>query len=228
MGNDKNPDAAVVLKSPGAAIAWWVWLLFAAGNLIDLAVQGRDRLSLVAACILLFITGVAYVTARRPRLTLGPDMLTITNAVRDHRVGWAAVTAADTTELLQVRCEWPDGDATMRRAIYSWAVHSPRRRQFAADMRAKGRGGGAGPFGLGTASAGRVPVSTGQPASDPYHSDPLKLDAETIAGTIAERGQQARAAAGGTPAAAPVSTWNLGAIAAVALPALALLIVALI
>ena len=53
-------------RSPTAVVVWWVWLLFAAANLIDLAVQGRDHESLVAAAILLMATGVAYVTAQRP------------------------------------------------------------------------------------------------------------------------------------------------------------------
>lgn len=42
-------------RSPFAVATWWLWVLFAAGNLIDLAVQGRDQLSLVAAFIALLI-----------------------------------------------------------------------------------------------------------------------------------------------------------------------------
>jgi hypothetical protein len=228
--SDEKNTAAVVLKSPGAAIVWWVWLLFAAANLIDLAVQGHDHLSLVAALILLLITGVAYVTARRPGIAIGDNALTIVNALRDHRIDWATITMADTTELLRVRCEWPDGEQTRRRAIYSWAIHTPRRKQLAAELRAKSRGSGgaAGLFGLGTPTAS---ARTGQPAiapaSDPFHSDPLKLDVDKIAATITQRAEEARAAASGTRAAAPVSTWNLTAVAALALPALALLIIAL-
>ena len=55
-------------RSPFSVVIWWVWALFAAGNLIDLAVQGRDHLSVVAAFILLFITGVIYPTVQRPRI----------------------------------------------------------------------------------------------------------------------------------------------------------------
>ncbi len=116
---------------------WWLWVLFAVGNLIDLAVQGRDHLSLVAAFTLLLVTGIVYMTAQRPRIVADADGLTITNPLRDHRVGWAAVAGADPTDLLRVRCEWPDGDGTARRAIYSWAVHSSRRRQVTAEMRAQ-------------------------------------------------------------------------------------------
>ena len=52
-----------IFRSPTAVVVWVVWLLFAVGNWIDLAVQGRDHLSVVAAAVLLLATGVAYVTA---------------------------------------------------------------------------------------------------------------------------------------------------------------------
>ncbi len=110
MSDKKDQDGRQVFRSVGAVVVWWLWLLFAVGNLIDLAVQGRDHLSLVAAFILLFATGIVYITALRPRIIADDDGLTIANPVRDHRVGWAAVAGADPTDLLRVRCEWPDGD----------------------------------------------------------------------------------------------------------------------
>src|ERR1700689_2742980 len=112
MSEAKDPGGRQVFRSPAAVLIWWLWVLFAVGNLIDLAVQGRDHLALVAAFVLLFATGIVYVTAQRPRLVADEDGLTIANPVRDHRVGWAAVAGADPTDLLRVRCEWPAGDAT--------------------------------------------------------------------------------------------------------------------
>src|SRR6202044_696959 len=47
-------------RSPTALVVWVVWLLFAVGNWIDIAIQGRDHLSVVAAVILLLATGVIY------------------------------------------------------------------------------------------------------------------------------------------------------------------------
>ncbi|HEX9039799.1 MAG TPA: hypothetical protein VF838_02105 [Trebonia sp.] len=70
-GNDGDDPEA--FRSPAALAIWWLWVLFAVGNLVDLAVQGRDHLSLVAAFILLFVTGVVYVTARRPRVIIDAD-----------------------------------------------------------------------------------------------------------------------------------------------------------
>ena len=71
VGRKKRAEATggpQVFRSPTAVIVWWVWLLFAGANLIDLAVQGREHLSLVAAAILVLVTGIAYVTAQRPRV----------------------------------------------------------------------------------------------------------------------------------------------------------------
>src|ERR1700722_14139201 len=135
VSDEKGVAEREVFRSPAAVVIWWVWVLFAVGNLVDLAVQGRDHLSLVAAFILLFVTGIVYITALRPRIIADEDGLTIANPVRDHRVSWATVAGADPTDLLRVRCEWPEGTGTARRAIYSWAVHSSRRRQVAAEMR---------------------------------------------------------------------------------------------
>jgi len=135
-------------RSPFSVAIWWVWALFAAGNLIDLAVQGRDHRSVVAAFILLLITGVVYTIAQRPRIVADGAGLTIMNPLRDHRIGWAAVAAIDVPELLRVRCEWPlDGaGGTGHRVLYSWAVRSPRRKQVIAELRAprRSRRGSAG------------------------------------------------------------------------------------
>jgi hypothetical protein len=212
-----------VFRSPAAAAIWWLWVLFAVGNLVDLAVQGRDHLSLVAAFILLFVTGVVYVTARRPRVIADAAGVTIVNPVGDHRVGWAAVATADTTELLRVRCEWPDGDRTGRRAIYAWAVPSSRRRQVAAEARAQRASRRGGP---GFGGHGR-PGGYGTPPSQAPPPVPLGVDANRVVAAITARAEQARLDAPGAVATAPASTWNWPAIAAVLIPALALLIAAL-
>src|SRR5947207_10179914 len=62
------PGKPDLYRSPVALVVWWVWVAFALANLIDLAVQGRDHLAAEVAAILIMITGVAYVTAFRPRV----------------------------------------------------------------------------------------------------------------------------------------------------------------
>jgi hypothetical protein len=217
-----------VFRSPSAVAVWWVWVLFAVGNLIDLAVQGRDHLSVVAACILLFVTGVVYVTARRPRVIVDADGLTVVNPVGDHRVGWPAVVTADATELLRLRCEWPDGDRTGRRAIYAWAVHSSRRRQVSAELRAQRQSRrGARGFGQSGLSGIDRPGGYGAAPAKPPEPVPLGVDANRVVATITARAEQARLDAPDVKAVAPDSTWNWPAIAAVAVPGLALVIAAL-
>src|ERR1700733_4025573 len=98
MSDKKDPGGRQVFRSPAAIVIWWLWVLFAVGNLVDLAVQGRDHLAVVAAFILLFVTGIVYATAQRPRVVADDDGLMIANPIRDHRVGWAAVAGADPTD----------------------------------------------------------------------------------------------------------------------------------
>ena len=227
MSDKQGPAGRQVFRSPVAVAIWWLWVLFAVGNLIDLAVQGRDHVSLVAAFVLLFVTGIVYTTAQRPRLVADADGLTIRNPVRDYRVGWAAVAGADPTDLLRVRCEWPDGDKTGRQAIYSWAVHSSRRRQVAAELRARSqtrqrsRGGLGGAGGFGRAGA------VGTSAEPSPEGDPLRVDADRVIATLTTRAEKARLDAPAVKATAPTSTWDLIAVAAVVTPGLALLVTAL-
>ena len=137
VGRKKRAEATggpQVFRSATAILVWWVWVLFAVGNLIDLAVQGRDRLSLVAAAILVLVTGIAYVTAQRPRVIADAAGITIVNPLRDHHIGWAGVTKIDLADLLRVHCRRGPDDTKI---IYSWAVHYSRRRKAAAEFKAR-------------------------------------------------------------------------------------------
>ena len=134
VGRKKRADATggpQTFRSPTAVIVWWVWLLFAAANLIDLAVQGRDHLSLVAAAILVLATGVAYVTAQRPRIVADSSGITVVNPLRDHHVGWARVTKVDVADLLRVHCRGEPGQtrrsSTPGRCTTPGAASSPRK-----------------------------------------------------------------------------------------------------
>ncbi|HEV2933960.1 MAG TPA: PH domain-containing protein [Streptosporangiaceae bacterium] len=278
-GREKGADAKggkggkggpQTFRSPTALIIWWVWLLFAAANLIDLAVQGRDHLSLVAAAILVLATGIAYVTAQRPRIIADDAGLTIRNPLRDHHVGWAGVTEVDLADLLRVHARTSQTDQQTK-VISAWAVHYSRRRQLVAEKgmrrastRASARrsslglpygpsDGGSRGYGLPNANA-NAPVNPLAP--------PDEAEAEKIARQLSERATAARAEevwaegtvpiAGpqATPQAAPQataetakadvdltstgwleplkSTWSQSAIAALIIPALILLIVALL
>ncbi len=191
-------------RSSTGLVVWWVWLLFAAANLVDLAVQGRDHLSLVAAAILVMVTGLAYAAAQRPRVIVEDARLTIRNPLRDHRIGWAGVTKTDVTDLLRVHCEWTSqapGQEPVRhtKRIDCWAVHYSRRRQLHAEARARRSGtrvvSGRSPFGL-AAGGSRGGYASGSPAD----STP-EMEAEKVIRLINEHATAARAEAvwaGGT------------------------------
>ena len=223
MAKQADPDGRQVFRSPVASLIWWIWVLFAVGNLIDLAVQGRDHLSVIAACTLLVVTGVVYATAQRPRIIADDDGLTIVNPIRVHQVGWPAVAGFDSTELLRVRCLWTTGDGTQSRtrAFYAWAAHSSRRRKLAEEMRAQRRSRG------GSARVPRFGGFGAPPVNDAPPPAPLGLDVDIVVATLAERAEQVRSDAVAVRAAPPVSSWYWPAIAAILVPVLALVIAVL-
>jgi hypothetical protein len=224
LARQAQPDGRQVFRSPIAAVVWWIWVLFAVGNLIDLAVQGRDHLSAVAACTLLLVTGIVYATAQRPRIIADDDGLTIVNPLRVHQAGWPAVVGFDSTELLRVRCLWTarDGTQSEMRAFYAWAAHSPRRRKLAEETRAQRRARGGSARAVRFGSFGAPPVDDAPPPA------PLGLDVDIVVATLTERAEQVRSDALGVRAEPPVSSWCWPAIAAIVAPALLLAIVAAI
>jgi hypothetical protein len=196
VGRGEAADAAggpQTFRSPTALIAWWVWVLFAAANLIDLAVQGRDYASLVAAAILLLATGGVYVVAQRPRLIADDAGITIRNPLRDHHIGWAGVTQVDLTDLLRVHCA-PSYPGQRGKVIGSWAVHYSRRRKLVAETRMR-RGTSRvasrrWSLGLpydGSRGTGPVPASLAD--------SPPEAEAERIVRLLSERATAARAEA---------------------------------
>ena len=210
MAVNSSPEKPQVFRSPTAVVVWIVWLLFAVANWIDLAVQGRDHASAVAAAILLLATGAAYVTAQRPRIIADEAGVTVRNPLRDHRIGWTGVAKVDLADLLRVHCKWGGPPGTVggqehHKVISAWAVHYSRRRQFTADARARRpvRSPGLRRSSLGLPAGGRG-LSHGAPVSGPEASTP-EAEAEKIVRVLSERATAAQAEAvwvGGTAEAA--------------------------
>jgi hypothetical protein len=214
-GKASTGGGGQAFRSPFAVAVWWLWVLFALGNLIDLAVQGRDHLSLVAASVLLLITGIVYTAAQRPRIVVDDNGLTVANPLRDHRIGWAAVSAIDATDLVRVRCEWPDG----KRTIYAWAVHSSRRRQVTSQYRARSRKSRQrrmiGGFSTYAAQAEYESAAAAEHTAG---------SADQVATVLTARAEQARSAPSRPQPVPPVSSWRWQPIAAIIAPALAVVI----
>jgi Bacterial PH domain len=245
-------EKPVTFRSPTAVVVWVVVLLFVVGNWIDLAVQGRDHLSVVAAAVLLLGAGAAYVTAQRPRIIADDAGVTVRNPLRDHRIGWAGVADVDLVDLLRVHCAWggPPGaapaDREHHKVISAWAIHYSRRRQFAADVKARRPPRRSSP-GLPGGFGGRgLAYGTSAPATD--RTSP-EADAQRVVKLLQTRATAARAqailadssvpaadtsAASTTAVAEPglteplTSTWSRRALAALLIPALVLVIVVLL
>lgn len=271
-------------RSQIAVLIWWVWVLFAVANLIDLAVQGHDHVSVVAAAALILGTGIAYVTALRPRVIADEDGIVVKNPLRDHKIGWLAVAKIDLGELLRVHCEWsldplrgpgdsagpgdpggPSGSGRVggsgeasgprRKIIHAWAVQASRRRQAAAELKARrtaSRSVGASPYGrtgsyrldhvAHRGEADRFARAVNDSASAPPGVVHMREVEQTVR-TLNERAASAREGAeaarerstapGESPleraaAVAPVASWDAGSVAALVLPALLLVIVILV
>jgi len=210
-------------RSPLALLLWWVWVAFAVANLIDIAVEGRDRLSLEAAAVLVLVTGLMYAGAFRPRVIAAGRGIVVRNPLRDHRVPWTTVTNIDVRDLLRVHCAWPEptrrgleagpggapdsernkgqgqpsvlrpGNGPRARVVQAWALQSPRR---AAARPSVGR------YELARRSVGGA-AATAEPPSALH-----RKETERIARALAERARRERAdataagqgAAGGGPA----------------------------
>jgi hypothetical protein len=256
-------------RSTTAVMVWWVWLLFLVANLVDIAVQGRDHASAVAAAILVLVTGFAYVAAQRPRVIVDDAGVTIRNPLRDYRIGWAGVTKADLADLLRVHTAWdsPQDGKRHTKIVSAWAVHYSRRRKLVAENRARRaaqprsfRAMSRGPLGSppppdpssageieaekivrliserATAAqveslwaAGTVPISGARsvkPAKAPKAANGLEA-ADTATATAADPAASPGLAGSGW--LEPLrSTWNTAALAALIIPALIVLIVALL
>jgi len=253
-------EKPLTFRSPTAVVVWVLVLLFVVGNLVDLAVQGRDHLSAVAAAALVLGAGVAYVTAQRPRVIADDAGLTVRNPLRDHRIGWAGVAEIDLLDLLRVHCAWggPPGaapaDRDHHKVISAWAIQHSRRRQYAAEVRARRPARRSAMSFPGGFSGRGVPYGTPVPSRQPPAAT-TEAEAERIVKLLQARATAAHAEAAWaasapeSPAALPAaetsaasttalaepgwtepltSTWSRLAVAALVIPALILLIVILV
>lgn len=200
-------------------ILWWAWLAFVAANLADWALQGTSAgLALTVGAIMLAVTGAVYALALRPRVVADEEGVTVRNPFRDHRVPWAAVRDVDTAEWVLVRTTGTAGDKT----ICCWALYvSARARRAATAPPRKSlamsrlRGVATEP---GTGISPRLPEQAQYLASLP--------PARAIAARLGRQAEKARAQDGSADARVTAS-WAWFPITAVALPAVALAIVAL-
>jgi Bacterial PH domain len=214
-------------------VFWWVWVAFAVADVVDFAVQGASaRLAVVVTAILVTVTGLAYVLALRPKVVSDETGITVVNPVRDHHVPWKAVQTVDTGDWVRIHHAPADGapSSAAGKVIYCWALYvsaRSKRRSSRVPIQQPRRGGFLRPQlppGIGEepqyAGNSRLPEEAKYLASlPPPKAIALRLDT---------RAAKERARWADADPAQVSARWVWTAIAAVVVPALALLIVALV
>jgi hypothetical protein len=207
----QQPGGQKMFRLPGAIFAWWAWVIFAVACLADIAFTGRNHTAAEIAMTLVFITGLVYACALRPRVVADADGVTVQNPLRDHRIPWGSVTAVDLRESVQVHCAREPG-AKRAKVIHSWALYAHRRQRLRAELLAHGN------------DRRRLPRSSltsyGE-SSDTAQKKPSA--AQLMATQLDEMARQARDR--GAAAGPRVVTWPWPPAVAIAAPAIALVLV---
>ena len=200
-----------VYRTSGSLLVWWGWLVLAVVILVMLALRGHDHSAAVTAVLVVAITGIVYGCALHPRIVADAAGITVLNPLRAHVVPWAAVTRVALVQTVQVHYKGSPG-APPEKVVHSWAVQSSPRATARGELRARRAARRAPEAGYGKLP-GEARVALQGSA------------AEFIARQLDERARMERQHAGAGQQAAQVR-WAWGAIAAMGLPLLALLIVA--
>jgi hypothetical protein len=207
----------------GAVVAWWAWVAFAVANLIYIGVGGTGRTALQAAVALAAITGIMFACVLWPKVTTSGDGLTVRNPLRDHWIAWGSVTSVDVAELVRVR--WTDG--RREKVLYSWALAGRRRRRSALPALRPGgvRARAAGPGREDSGTARGLPPSYGRM---PEEARILlqQSTAQLMAAELDGLARQARER--GAQPAPRLIRWAWQPLAAIGVPALALVLVIVI
>lgn len=208
-----------MFRSVGAVVIWYLWLVCAVLNLIDLAVQGHDHTAVVFAAVVVLATGAAYIAALRPRIIADDDAVTLRNPLRDIRVPWGVVRSIDLRDMVRVNyvAEPADGAPARERVLRSWAMQSTYRGRMRSRQRALAEAAEAASSSAGYASAPR-----------PLRSRPLPP--MPSADRAVARLNDLHEAAGrrGSATGRVAVTWSPAAVTALAIPAMALVAVILI
>ncbi|HEY5351633.1 MAG TPA: PH domain-containing protein [Streptosporangiaceae bacterium] len=202
-----------VYRTTGSLVAWWAWAAFAAVLLVALALGHHDHAALVTAFVVVAITGIMYACALHPRIVASATDVTVVNPLRVHVLPWPSVTKVDLEHNVRVHYRGPAGDAL----VHSWAVQSSGRSRTRSELRARR-----------AARRGMAPAPGYAKLPGEAQAALAGSAAEFIARQLDDRARTQRSPA--RPDAAspgPQVRWTWGPIAAIAVPLLMLLVVAL-
>jgi hypothetical protein len=214
------------------------------------------RFGAVVAAILLLVTGLAWTLALRPKVIVSGDGLTVLNPYRTHRVPWRLIHSVDTAEWVQVHyapdtanasadgtsggtsgeTNWAaSGSSAGDKTLHCWALYVSTRARYKINQANNRLGRGA--FVASRAARAAESVGyTGSSSGGGALSDEARYlaslpVAKAFAVRLDTRATRERGRAGdgsGEPGkTAATATWAWPALAAVVIPALILLVVAL-
>lgn len=189
-------------RSTPARVGAWLWMAFAALNLLDIVLRGRDLASAATAAVLLLGCGIAYVVGLRPVIVADERGVTVRNPLRDTRMPWPAITKIEATTAVAIT--FTDGGGA-ERTVRAWALQTSPRAQAKAERAARRAQSGGG--------ADRPPDAAGR--------TPTMFVAQQLNELrTRHRGTRTGERAGG-PAAGDAAGWAWPAVASVAVPAAA-------
>jgi hypothetical protein len=229
-------------------VVWWVWVAFVALNVLDFLVQGvsSPRFGAVVSAVLLLVTGLMYTLALRPCVVISEHGLTVRNPFRSHDIPWPLIHAVDTGEWVRVhyaagsRDDAADPDSVAPtvssagdKTVHCWALYvsARARRKMASGAprprQARRRRGLSGYMD----EAARSGPSARMPEEARYLASlPVAKAMATRLDSQAQR-ERAKAKRASSAVAAPLvarARWTWPDIAVVAIPALIMLIVAVL
>jgi Bacterial PH domain len=108
------PMQPLVFRSTVARVVAWIFIAFAALNLVDVVIRGRGQSGRLAFAVLIAVALIAFVLGLRPAVIADSRQVLLRNLVRDVSVPWGAVTAIDSTDALRIHA----GSAVFRR----WSI----------------------------------------------------------------------------------------------------------
>ena len=202
-------------------------------NVVDYAASGLPsaRFGVVLGSLLLLVTALVYTLALRPKVVETGDGLTVVNPFRVHRLPWPAIQSVDTGEWVRIHVTRPATPAESTVVVNCWALYvsTRARRKVAvgaaprADVISRRLGGLiAQPSGYAQPTS-RLPDEARYLASLPVSAAiAVRLD------TRARRERNRAEATVADGATVATTTWSWPSLAAVAVPAVLLLAVALV
>ncbi|MDL4776141.1 PH domain-containing protein [Actinomadura xylanilytica] len=219
----------LTVRSTAAHVSAYVWLAFAAFNLLDLAIgiTGSARYNLTSASIaalLLLGSGIAYVVGLRPAIVADEAGVTVRNPARDTRAPWPAVREVEGGTAVTVRFTGPGGAERKTRA---WVLQTSPRAQAKTEARAR-RDESRRPAGDRSAAAlikGRTPADFTAGQLDEIRERSRSRSRSGAAGPTTAEAGAVDGGAEARPEATGSVTWSVAAAVALGVPLLLLLAV---